>query len=163
MAMERANSTRRNFILASSAQAVFAFDSNISFSQTPAPVLSEAAKEVLDRLLSWTRFVHAGDLSEAFDRLWKEKVELTLAVVTSDAEQVISDLVTAAQNALIKEFGEDKPIPHEKLQMILAGTIYVQNIIFAKSTDVKAGIVDVTRDSIQSMKDYYCSFYPYCK
>ena len=76
---------------------------------------------------------------------------------------MLLDLAMKAQNTLQEEFGTDNPLPRERLRIVLAGTIFVQNIVFGVSTDVKSGIVRITREKVQNMRDYYCSHYPYCR
>jgi hypothetical protein len=153
--------TRRNFILAGSAEAIFALNASVAFGQS-----STASPEdtgALDRLIERTNFLRAGELSRVFRDLWKEKIELALARVAEDVEAILSEIVNEKRDELVKEFGADDTIPRERLRVILAGTIYFQNIIVGVSTDAKSGIVSITAERIASMRAYYCSIYPYCR
>ena len=119
--------TRRNFILAGSAQALFAFQSNVAFGgQTvqPPPDLDQSQKEVLDRIIDRMQFRRAVDFYEVFLRLLDTKLDLSLAIIADDAKTILLDLATKAQNTLQQEFGTDGPLPRENLQIVLAGTIF---------------------------------------
>jgi hypothetical protein len=153
--------TRRNFILAGSAQALFALQADMAFGQavqTPPP-----QKEVLDRIIDRMQFRRTVDFYEVFRRLLDTRLDLSLATIAEDARTQLLDLAKKAQDTLQKEFGTDGPIPRENLRTVLAGTIFLQNIVFGVSTDAKSGVVRITSEKIQNFTQYYCSFYPYCK
>jgi hypothetical protein len=71
MKMSYENATRRNFILANSAQIVFAINSDVAFGQSPPPALSLPEKESMDRLIDRFAFVHASDFTHTFWDLWE--------------------------------------------------------------------------------------------
>ena len=158
--------TRRNFVLAGSVQALFAFQSNVAFGgqtvQTPSD-LDQPQKEVLDRIIDRMQFRRTVDFYEVFLRLLDTKLDLTLAIIADDAKTILLDLAKKAQDTLQKEFGTDGPIPRENLRTVLASTIFIQNIVFAVSTNEKSGIVRITSEKIQNFMQYYCLLYPYCK
>jgi hypothetical protein len=154
--------TRRNFMLASSAQILLALQSNVAFGQSTTD-LSQQEKEILDRLIDRFTFVRASNFTESFWKLWEVKVDLTLAIVKTDVREAFNEIIVKAQDVLLKDYGADNPIPRDSLHLVLAGTIFVQNIIFGVSTDFKSGIITITRDKVQRARDYYCSVYPYCR
>jgi hypothetical protein len=164
MKTQQEGATRRNVVMAGSVQALLAFRASAAFAQKPpaAPQQKDDTQEILNRIVARTNFVHAVDLSAVFQYLWGEKIELTLAKVAEGAEATLTEIVTKAQDALVKEYGPN-PIDSDRVHVILAGTIYVQNIIFARSSDMKTGVITITAEAIQSMKEYYCAHYPYCK
>jgi hypothetical protein len=163
MNMGYESATRRNFMLSSSAQILFALKSDVAFGQSPPAILSQSEKESMDRLIDATTFLRASDFTQAFWKLWGLKVDLTLAIVEADVREAFNEILVKAQNELLKEYGADNPIPRDNLHLVLAGTIYVQNIIFSISTNVKSGLITITNDKMQRAKDYYCSIYPYCR
>jgi hypothetical protein len=155
--------TRRNFILAGSAQAVLALQSSVAFGQDKnSSDLSLPSTEALDRVIDRTEFSRANQLSAIFGRLFETKLDITLATTAEDARNTLFELARKAQETLEKDF-PDGPIPRENLRTVLAGTILVQNIVFGGSTDLKTGIVSITSQEIRNLTQYYCSFYPYCK
>jgi hypothetical protein len=157
--------TRRNFILAGSAQALLAFHSNVAFGQAVQPPLDldQSQKEVLDGIIDRMQFRRAVDFYQMFLRLLSTKLDVSLAIMADDAKTILLDLAMKAQNTLQQEFGTDGPIPRENLQIVLAGTIFLQNIVFSVSTNDKSGIVYITSEKVQSFMGYYCLLYPYCK
>jgi hypothetical protein len=157
------SATRRNFILAGSAQILFALESDVAFGQSPPVDLGPNERESLDRLIDRFTFLRPSDFTEIFWNLWGAKVDLTLTIVKTDVREVLNEFLLAVQNELLKEYGGDNPIPRDRLHLVLAGTIYVQNVIFAVSTNAESGIITITNDTVQRAKGYYCAFYPYCK
>jgi hypothetical protein len=157
--------TRRSFILAGSAQALIGLQASGAFGQTKqaTPDLTPHQIETLDRIIEGFQFRRAVDLFTVFRRLLDTRIDVSLAIIEEEAKTVVLDLAMKAQNALQKDFGTDAPIPQALLRNLLADTILVQNIIFAASTDAKSGIVRITMEKLDSMRQYYCSFYPYCK
>jgi hypothetical protein len=156
--------TRRNFILAGSAQAVLALQSSVAFGQDKNRTdLSLPPTEALDRLLDRLEFIRANQLSAVFQRLFETKLEITLATIAEDARNILLELASKAQEKLEKDFSPDGPIPRQNLHTVLAGTVFLQNIVFGVSTDLKSGIINITSEKIRNMTQYYCSFYPYCK
>jgi hypothetical protein len=156
--------TRRNFMPAGSAQALFALQATRAFGQavqTP-PDLDQQQTEALDGIIDWMQFRSTGDLARVFTRLLDTKLELTIGTIAEDSRTILLDLVMRAQNTLQKDFGTG-PIPSENLHTVLAGTILFQNIVFGVSTDLKSEFVHITSEKIKGMTQYYCSFYPYCK
>jgi hypothetical protein len=117
----------------------------------------------LNRLLDRLEFIRANQLSAVFERLFETKLDTTLATIAEDARNILIDLVNRAQKTLEKDFSPDGPIPRQNLRTVLAGTIFLQNIVFGVSTDLKSGIINITSEKIRNMTQYYCSFYPYCK
>jgi hypothetical protein len=140
--------TRRNFILASSAQILLALKSDVAFGQSPPLNLSQNEEESLDRLIDRFTFVRPSDFTKFFWQLWGTKLDVTLAVVKVDVNEALSEILAKAQNVLLREFGADNPIPRDSLHLVLAGTIYVQNIIFVVSTNTKTGIITITNEKI---------------
>jgi hypothetical protein len=156
------SATRRNFTLAGSAQALFAFKPSVALGQSPPAKPGEQTKdnhEALDRIIEQFTFTSAKDFTRVFQQLWSEKVMLTLAKVADAVEETLTEIVTKAQSVLIKDYGANE-IDRESLRPVIAGTIYVQNIVFAVSTNTKSGIVLITSD-INNMREYYCSRYRY--
>jgi hypothetical protein len=151
------SATRRNFMLASSAQILFVLKSDVASGQSP-PDLSQHEKESMDRLIERLTFVHASDFTEVFWELWGEKVDLTLAIVEVDVREALSELLVTVHDALSKEYGADNPIPRDSLHLVLAGTIYVQNVIFAISTEAKYGTITITHNTIQKARGITAHF-----
>lgn len=107
MKMSYENATRRNFILASSAQIVFAINSDVAFGQSPPPALSLPEKESMDRLIDRFAFVHASDFTHTFWDLWEVRVNLSLAIIKDDIREAFNELLAKTQDMLLKEHGAD--------------------------------------------------------
>jgi hypothetical protein len=163
MKMGCENATRRTFMLASSAQIVFAINSDLAFGQSPPPALSLPEIESMDRLIDRLKFARASDFIRTFWDLWGVRVELNLAIIKDDIKENFNELLVKTQEMLLKQYGGDNPIPRDDLHLVLAGMIFVQNSVFSISTNVKTGIITITSEEIQRAKDFYCSIYPYCK
>jgi hypothetical protein len=157
--------TRRNFILAGSAQALFALEPNKAFAQSsPAPVhiVPRPRDEILNNLLVRSEFKSALNFPSTFQRMFVERLELSLGTLAAEANSAISEVITRTQAVLVKDFGENVPIPKDDLLIIIGNTVLVQNVLFALATDIASGLVTITTQAIQAAFDKYCSDYPYC-
>jgi hypothetical protein len=124
--------TRRNFILAGSAQALFALQTDLAFGQavqTP-PDLTKLQIEALDRVIDGIQFRRADDLSGVFRRLLETKLDVTIATIADDAKTILLDLAMKAQNTLQKDFGTNGPIPRENLRGRVGGYHFVPEHCF---------------------------------
>lgn len=157
MRLESLEATRRNVILAASAQLV-------------APVVfaaSGAAAVAQNRDVPKSLDVGTIELAprspqvfvQYFFRLWETRIKLALAEVEETAQEELHDLASAAMKYLESE----KEYTEEIAARVAEGTARVQNIILSRCTDIKDGVVRVTTERIKEVRQYYCSKYPYCR
>jgi hypothetical protein len=155
--------TRRSVVLAASMQIISPLVASEAFAQTT-PDKSAADDVALKSLPPSLRFQTPEEFGRFFRSLWELKLATSLAQLEKNAETEIAQLLDRAQKTLQAEFGGGNgTIPAEIIQKISDGTVYAQNIILSVSTNAKSGIVRITAERIRAMRDYYCSFYPYCR
>jgi hypothetical protein len=176
MGSDMGEETRRNFILAGSAQALLALEARAAFAQepaqappAPAPAPAPARPKLVIRpkdqilmsLAGRLEFKLAANFTGAFQNLFIERVELSLATLAEGAESAMLDVIARTQAQLLKDFG-DVPIPQDDQLIIIENTVLVQNVLFATGTDIGSGLVTLTTDAIRRAFDKYCADYPYC-
>lgn len=87
------SATRRNFILASSAQVLFASNPNIASAQSQPAVLDQQAKENLNRIIESMKFASPSQFSQVFFSLWRDRIVLTLARVEADVDGTLTEIL----------------------------------------------------------------------
>jgi hypothetical protein len=151
--MRGGRTTRRTFILAASTQIAspFAF-------AAPGENAGAPAEGNIGPLVSAYTFRTPNEFPGYFFTMWHIRVSIALARVDERVNQELNGLVIQAQGVLERE----KTITTELAARVAIGTSHLQNAIMGVATDIKSGIVDITVDKFQTIRDYYCSFYPYC-
>src|SRR5271166_159735 len=73
--------TRRNFIVAGSAQALLVLKTSPTFGQSPSASPGQKTIEAVDQMIAKANFSRANELFQVFKGLWVAKLELSLAIV----------------------------------------------------------------------------------
>jgi hypothetical protein len=156
MSGARTKSSRRQFILATSAQALLVGQSGATFAQaTIEPTKAEI--DAVRRIFG--KFYNVRELPTVFFDVFDRKLDLSLGLIDESAREEIQQFVSRAvvhATEIAKE-----GLSQTQLDMVALNSILLQNAIIAISTDNK-GRVNITKGVTATASKSLCPSFPFC-